>query len=96
MRENLIIGFIITGMAIGLLSINETTRVFMQKYPVYTTGALVILLGFNILIGPRMKDLRLFTPFKWSRLQSQGKDAKYWIMFMGFLMLIALILKIKF
>lgn len=44
MKENLIIGGIITGMAIGLLSINQSTYQFMLKYPVYTAAALLVLL----------------------------------------------------
>ena len=95
-KENLIIGGIITGMAIGLLSINHSTYQFMLKYPVYTAAALLVLLGFNILIGPKMRQLTIFVPFKWERMQAEGKDVKYWLMFMGFLMLIALVLKVIF
>lgn len=94
MKESLIIGGIITGMAIGLLSINHSTYNFMLKYPVYTAAALFVLLGFNILIGPKMRQLTIFIPFKWERMQAEGKDAKYWIMFMGFLFLIAFMLKV--
>lgn len=43
-----------------------------------------------------MRQLTIFVPFKWERMQAEGKGVKYWLMFMGFLMRIALVLKVIF
>lgn len=72
MRENIIIGLIILSIASGILLFNPITRNFIFNYPVQSIIALITLFGFNIFVGPKFKDNKIFRPFAYNRYQTES------------------------